>query len=320
MAVVDDSEPGRERDSIADNRLDWDDPSFNVASDPARRAKYRRLQSWYRQNVLGVEAGEDSTGRRLGSMLPAAAVQADPTLNFLRDERLARIALDRLAESRGTFVEDRLKRNLLSSQPMCVNLFGMFKLYPDEAALVLRTASELPIKRVDCVEIEVAPEHATAILADRTAFDAYVEYRDPEGTKRFIAIETKYTEPFSNDLGLEEKKRDKYRRLAADFKAFRSPLSPELLTPQASQLFRNVLLAMAHTKSTQMPGVVLVVALADDPAAAAGVHVVREQLLAPDDHLHEVSIEALVDSAAVLPTFGPWARSFRQRYLELPPA
>ena len=54
----------------------WDDPSFTIASDPARRARYRRLQSWYRQTVLGLNA-----------------------LNFLRDERLARIALDRLAES-----------------------------------------------------------------------------------------------------------------------------------------------------------------------------------------------------------------------------
>lgn len=304
---------------MSDIQLGWDDPSFNVASDPARRAKYRRLQSWYRQNVLGVEAGEDSTGRRVGSMLPASAVKADPSLNFLRDERLARIALDRLAENRGTFVEDRLKRNLLSSQPMCVNLFGMFRLHPDEAALVLRSVAQLPIERVERIDIEVAPEQATAILADRTAFDAYIEYRDAAGLKRFLAIETKYTEPFSNDLGLDEKKRDKYRQLATEFNTFRSPLSPDLLTPKASQLFRNVLLAMAHTKSTQMPGHVLVVALADDPAAAAGIRTVRENLSAPDDHLHGVSIESLVDIAGEHPPLAAWAWSFRQRYLDLSP-
>lgn len=32
---------------------------------------------------------------------------------------------------------------------------------------------------------------------DRTAFDAQVTYRTRDGTERFIAIETKYTEPFS---------------------------------------------------------------------------------------------------------------------------
>ena len=302
---------------MGDIQLQWDDPAFKVSSDPARRALYRRLQSWYRQNVLGVEAGEDSTGRQIGSMLPVAAVKADPSLNFLRDERLARIALDRLAEDRGTFVEDRLKRNLLSSQPMCVNLFGMFKLYPDEAALVLRSATGLAIECVERVEIEVAPDQAMAILADRTAFDAYVEYRDTDGKRRFLGIETKYTEPFSNDLGLDETKRDKYRRLAADFNAFRSPLSPELLTPKASQLFRNVLLAMAHTKSAQMPGHVLVVAIANDPAAATGVRTVREHLLAPNDHLHGVSIESIIDAAASVPLFARWAAHFRQRYLDL---
>lgn len=304
---------------MGDIQLQWDDPAFKVASDPARRAQYRRLQSWYRQNVLGVEAGEDSTGRRVGSMLPAAAVKGEPSLNFLRDERLARIALDRLAENRGTFVEDRLKRNLLSSQPMCVNLLGMFKLHPDEAAVVLRSAAGLSIDCVERVEIEVAPEQATAILADRTAFDAYVEYRDTDGMRRFLGVETKYTEPFSNDLGLDEKKRDKYRRIATEFDTFRSPLSPELLTPEASQLFRNVLLATAHSKCTQMAGHVLVVALAEDRAAAAGIRTVREQLIAPDDHLHGVSIESLVEVAGERPSLAAWASSFRQRYLDLSP-
>ncbi len=150
----------------------WDDPMFLVRSDPARRARYRRLQSWYRQTVLGLNAGLDSGGRPIGSLLPSEAVEADPSLNFLRDERLARIALDRLAENRGTFVGDRLVRNLLSSQPLCVNLFGMLKLHPDAAAAVLAAVTGLPIERVDLIEIERAPDQATAILNDCTAFDA----------------------------------------------------------------------------------------------------------------------------------------------------
>ncbi len=177
-------------------------PMFLVRSDPARRARYRRLQSWYRQTVLGLNAGLDSGGRPIGSLLPSEAVESDPSLNFLRDERLARIALDRLAENRGTFVGDRLKRNLLSSQPLCVNLFGMLKLHPDAAAVVLAAVTGLPIERVDLIEIERAPDRATAILNDRTAFDAYVEYRSSAGGRGFLGIETKYTEPFSDDLAL----------------------------------------------------------------------------------------------------------------------
>jgi len=297
----------------------WDDPMFLVRSDPARRARYRRLQSWYRQAVLGVNAGLDSGGRPIGSLLPSEAVQSDPSLNFLRDERLARIALDRLAENRGTFVGDRLKRNLLSSQPLCVNLFGMLKLHPDAAAVVLAAVTGLPIERVDLIEIERAPDLATAVLNDRTAFDAYVEYRSSAGDRGFLGIETKYTEPFSDDLGLGEAKRDKYRRLAELLPVFTTPLSADLLSPKASQLFRNLLLSLAHADEEQIPGHVVVVALAADPDAAAGVRIVREQLLAPDDHLRSASIESIVDAARTQPVLAAWAQAFTQRYLDLTP-
>ena len=188
------------------------------------------------------------------SLLPSEAVAADPSLNFLRDERLARIALDRLAENRGTFVEDRLKRNLLSSQPLCVNLFGILKLHPEAGAVVLATVTGLPIEHVDLVEIERAPDRAAAVLDDRTAFDAYVEYRTSSGDRGFLGIETKYTEPFSDDLRLGEDKRDKYRRLAELLPVFKTPLSPDLLSPKASQLFRNLLLSLAHADEEQVQG------------------------------------------------------------------
>jgi len=295
----------------------WDDPSFTIASDPARRARYRRLQSWYRQTVLGLNAGVDGSGRQIGSLLPLEAVEADPSLNFLRDERLARIALDRLAESRGTFVGDRLKRNLLSSQPLCVNLFGMLKLHPDAAAVVLGKVIGLPIEFVDLVEIEREPEMATSMLDDRTAFDAYVEYRTFIGSRGFLGIETKYTEPFSDDLGLGEDKRNKYRRLAAALPVFRTPLSADLLSPKASQLFRNLLLSLSHAESEQVQGHVIVVALDADPDAAAGVRIVRQQLISPDDHLRSASIEAIVNAARAQQPLVAWADAFNQRYLNL---
>lgn len=297
----------------------WDDPTFRVSSDSSRRARYRLLQSWYRETVLGLEAGRDSAGRRLGNLLPQAAVKSDPSLNFLRDDRLARVALERLAENRGTFVKGRLLHNLLSSQPLCVNLFGGLAFHPVEAASVLRSVSGLPVKRVDEVMIEVAPEAAVGILLDRTAFDAYIEYEADDGARCFLGIETKYTEPFSHDLDLGDEKRDKYRRIAVRSGAFRRPLGAELLTPKASQLFRNVLLGLSHSSTSQLRGHVLVVALEDDLTAAAGVQTVRDELVAPDDCLLSVSIESIIGAASKFPCFAGWAEHFSCRYLDLAP-
>ena len=195
----------------------------------------------------------------------------------------------------------------------------MLKLYPDAAAVVLARATGLSIEKVDLIEVERAPDRATAVLNDRTAFDAYVEYRSSNGDRGFLGIETKYTEPFSDDLGLGEEKRDKYRQLADSMSVFKTPLSPDLLSPKASQLFRNLLLSLVHADDQNVQGHVLVVALDADRDASAGVRIVREQLVAPDDHLRSVSIESIVDAAMAQPALATFAQAFKQRYLDLSP-
>lgn len=35
----------------------WDDPRYQPTGEPSRIARYRRLQSWYREVQLGAEAG-----------------------------------------------------------------------------------------------------------------------------------------------------------------------------------------------------------------------------------------------------------------------
>lgn len=299
--------------------MNWDDPAFKVASDPPRRAQYRRLQCWYRAEVLGLEAGTDGKGRTVGSMLPRAAVQANPSLNFLGDDRLSAIGIARADESHGAYSRDRLMHNMLSSQPMCVNLFGALGLEPAAGAATLRAASALPVAQVQRVQIEVAPDGATALLRDRTAFDAYVEYTDDAGATRFVGIETKYTEPFSNDGGLSDEKRQKYRDLAVQFGAFRSPLDDRLLHPKASQLFRNVLLALAHRQTSGHAGHVMVCALSDDTDATLAVDIARDALLDPDDVLRSMPIGSVIDRAVTKPVLAGWASEFHRRYLDLSP-
>ena len=62
--------------------LPWDDTSLAVGSDSPRKARYRLLQSWYREVVLSVPPGF-FRGRLVGSRLDVAAVRERPGLNFL---------------------------------------------------------------------------------------------------------------------------------------------------------------------------------------------------------------------------------------------
>jgi hypothetical protein len=186
--------PGTPR---ADAMPAWYDPVLQVARDSKRRARYRALQSWYRETVLGVEPGRHGSGRLVGSLLPKQ--RALDGLNFL-NEQVASYAERRAGQvlkDGGTLDRDRLCRNLLSSMPLCFNLFGQLGAERPAAARVLGAVLGLDIATVDQVLVEHAPPAAKAMLEDRTAFDAFVAYTTPTGATGFVGVETKYTEPFS---------------------------------------------------------------------------------------------------------------------------
>lgn len=87
--------------------------------------------------------------------------------------------------------EDRLRRNVLSSQPVAFNLFGYLKHLP--RALVTWLAS-LGIDAEEAeVRIEWAPPKAEH-FGGGSAFDAAIFYRSADGTKGLVGVEVKYSE------------------------------------------------------------------------------------------------------------------------------
>jgi len=77
----------------------WNDGGLAVVSDDRRTFRYRLLQSWYRETVLGAQPGSYSpTGRSersLGSLLHRDELRFRPELNFLNAAAYAH-ALERI--------------------------------------------------------------------------------------------------------------------------------------------------------------------------------------------------------------------------------
>jgi hypothetical protein len=97
----------------------WDDPSWQVGKDNAWQAGLRWQQCWWRAERLGLPAGPFSKRfehRLVGSTL---AFDAPRDANYLT-AAVADAVERRLggAGSGGLISEDRLRRSLLSSQPM----------------------------------------------------------------------------------------------------------------------------------------------------------------------------------------------------------
>lgn len=216
--------------------VDWDDEALAVSSDSALVAKYRRLQSWYREVQLGVrQAGIGANDKHIGSMLPTEVVEAHPSLNFfnLNAYAHAETRIEEVRGEKGTLPEDRLRRNLLSSTPLCFNVFGAIGQHP---AFLVMVQSLFDPDATEIVEVvcEWAPQPPADYLDDRSAFDALVVYLTGDGRRRFVGIETKYTELFSPTVYDSQR----YRDVTANCGWFTQDCVAELSASSTNQLWQ----------------------------------------------------------------------------------
>jgi hypothetical protein len=288
-------------------------------------ARMRRHQSHYRAVVLGVPCGtgpRPGSPKRYGNMLTSA--DAARGLNFLSPEIHA-VALARLAERRGTVEPFRLLHNLLSSMPMCFNLFGPLVADRELATRCLRSLLGGEVAEVTDVRLEYAPAPAADYLDDRTAFDAFLEYRRPDGARCMLGVETKLTDRFSSRRYSRE--RPAYRRwLGVPGAPWLPEALPKVDRVEHNQLFRDHLLAVAMVARPGSPyaaGRFLLIRHDEDVSCAVVTAGYRRLLRSHDDTFLERPLSRVVAAwttaldAAREPARVGWLAAFRRRYLEL---
>jgi hypothetical protein len=243
-------------------------------------------------------------------MLPVG-VGLEPNLMTPEARRSAQETLSGLRSSGrpGLIDEDRLQRNLLSSQPLCFNLFGYLGAHR-EALLPWVKGLAREANAVTAVELEWAPSHGTL---GGSAFDALIEYERQDGSRGFLGVECKYAE------NLKKSQRDP----AAD--KYLAVTVPPLWRPGAAaaldrhglrQLWYNQLLAqIVATSDRYSEGMGVVVACSADTAAREAVATVSGQLSTPAQ-LRFCAIEDVLDP---VPGHDRWKSQFRSRYLDFSP-
>ena len=325
--------------------LRWDDDRL-YPKEPGRVRRYRALQSWYRENVLDAAYGctdprpatrtRPAEGPRpVGSLLAPAPDPSRDQRNFLAPSEFAGEILayvndrvPRVQAADGTLEEVRLRRNMLSSMPLCFNVFAPLRKRPDAACELLRDIFGLDAQQlvsvhgIDGIECEWAPSQEYGI-GDRTAFDAVVAYTDSDKRVAVLGVETKYTDTFSRtEYGRPGRAREsvrceKYRRHTTQSGWFRDGAADELWRRATNQMWRNTMLAAA---CESLPGVsyahVAVLHLYDDPGADKAIAGVREQLRDPSRVL-DVPLERLLRNST--PALVDWAEVITRRYTDLTP-
>jgi hypothetical protein len=261
--------------------------------------------------------GEKS--RPIGSNL---ALETADASNFLTDAaaKAVRWRLDH-PEPHEMIEVDRLNGNLLSSMPMCFNLFG--PLY-SEADLEPATAAvrswwpEAPA-RVSAVRFEWSPgrRQTGKFLENRSAFDFAFELALDDGTHGVIGVETKYHENCKPEKIPPWKRDDRlsrYKLVMEKSEVFRPGVLDSLVETHLQQIWLDHLLALSmlqHTPRTWTWVKFVLVHPEGNPSYARAAD--EYQALLSDASTFEVrTIESLLNTG-VLPEDA--TAGFRERYL-----
>lgn len=296
------------------------------AKDAGFQKRMRFHQSWYRAMVLKTPYGYGpgrASKNEYGNMLTLEA--ACLGLNFLTPAIFEEVK-ERLQDPTGLVDSYRLLHNMLSSQPMCFNLFGPLKRDPELAAQLFRIWCP-DLARVTGICFEYAPGPAGNYLDDRTAFDAFIEYERSNGGRGFIGIETKLSEPFSPNRyygSPEDPQSHKYQRwMKKPASPWLDNAWPEVAAQRHNQLWRDHLLAIAMLQKEELGyagGKFMLIYHPDDKRCAAVVTAYKELLKPADETFLAVSLKDVMDKLEPLVVSTDahlWVSRFRQRYLDL---
>ena len=264
-------------------------------------------------------------------MLPETTVGFTPNLMWTAAVDAYEVARSKLISGAGIIEKDRLARNLLSSQPLCFNLFGYLSQVDPNALLPWVRAYAPRATSISRIWLEYAPtaEDLGGDPLGGSAFDAFVEYLLPDESRGFIGIETKYHENLAKGLNIPpegSRTREKYAKATQLGGAWRVGAAAELVSHRKNlQFWYNQLLAQrTYDRVTDADGTrryaeftQVVVACRQDESDKAVVRAVADQLAeGHEGTLRFCAIDDVLDSVT---GHDDWKREFRQRYTDFTP-
>ncbi len=211
-------------------------------------ASYARLlQSKWRVSQ-GLKMN-DKPKSNYGNFVDTEIAKADK-VNFMTDN-IKLLVTEKIKEIRtngGLVGEPRIWNNLLSSQPLCFNLFGELHYDLDLATKFFQKLFSDKVSSVTKVDFEFSSRRHKP---DNSAFDVYVEYLHND-KKHFFGIEVKYQENLyeeSKATASENfaKHKDTYIKLTNNSNYFKPNTIEELQQTPIAQMWRDHLLSFNMT-------------------------------------------------------------------------
>ena len=217
-------------------------------------ARYGRLlqSKWREKN--GYPIGQSANGSVFGNYIDADYARKEK-VNFLT-ENIRNLVIEEINNAKKTKAlirEDRMWTNLLSSQPLCFNLFGELRFNLELATKFFQNLFPERIDEVTSVLFEHSPCRGDKnFTGDRSAFDVFIEYVSNEGKKGFVGIEVKYAETLregADKVDVTYKKHEKEYLQLATADIFKQKSIENLKKSPLFQIWRDHLLSISLLKN-----------------------------------------------------------------------
>lgn len=185
---------------------------------------------------------------KLGNFIDAEFAKTSKS-NFLT-ENIRNLVMQEVANAKktgGLIGEPRIWNNLLSSQPLCFNLFGELHFDLDLATKYFQRLFPNRLDTVTAVKFEYSPGRGDKkYIGDHSAFDVFVEYTKGDKTG-FIGIEVKYAESLKEETKDKANKnfKEQYATLTNTCGLFKTDSVDFLRQPPLSQIWRDHLLCIS---------------------------------------------------------------------------
>ena len=280
----------------------------------AFQQRARMLQSLWREEQ-GYLCGEHK-GSRVTRLLGSRLMPEDAkTLKNYLTETIRGVVEDEVCNIKASegklFGKPRIFNDLLSSQPLCFNLFGELTQDLALASAVVRDMTAGRFKEVTKIDFEYSPgRRDPRYLNDRSAFDIFLRCQTATGKEGFIGIEVKYHE---NLQGPHGDPKPLYSDVANKMGCFKSDHAPLKQSP-LQQIWRDHLLAgITRIVDTYDDGLFVTLYPKDNTHVSTALSAYRTHLTNEDSF----ASWTLEDFVAALRSHSeaPWIASFNDRYL-----
>ncbi|WP_224401895.1 hypothetical protein [Pseudonocardia sp. ICBG1034] len=255
-------------------------------------------------------------GEELGSRLHTSVADPPELHNFLSPQARDQVqqAVADAPRTGALLSRPRLWADLLSSQPLCFNLFGPLASDPTLATATLRLIWP-DIRRVRDIRFEWSPGRGNpAYTANRSAFDVFIEYDGDRG-RSFLGIEVKYHEDLAGTPASD--KDGFYRTIAGRTAVFDEASYPSLSVLPLQQIWLGHLLALRMLDEPEDrwdAGTFVLLYPVGNERCATAARAYRQCLT--DGRTFEAhTLDALVQAAS-LATTDSWPRDVYRRYLD----